>query len=293
MNFPNRYSRVPLLQAIRKAFFMSRIAQQTGVPLAELTAQNASGIHRRRFVGDVFKAGVALSAASLLDGCRKAADLIPEKPIASLSGIKGNDQRIVILGAGMAGLNCAYQLKKSGYSAQVYEASARSGGRMFSKQNVLGTEQITELGGEFIDTEHKDMLKLCHEFGLPLLDTLQKDEAELLRDTFFIGGRFYTEAEVIAAFAPYQKRIAADIRSLPAVMTFEEHNEQTLRFDNMSINAYLDSIGMQGFLRTGIEIDYLTEYGLEKEEQSAINFLYLFRANTAQGFQILGTSDER
>jgi monoamine oxidase len=293
MNMSNRYCRVPLLQAIRKAFFMARTAQQTGVPLAELSEQNIQGIHRRRFVGDVLKTGVALSAAGLLEGCRKAADLIPKKPVASLSGIKGNGQRIAILGAGMAGLNCAYQLQKAGYAAAVYEASSRSGGRIFSKQNILGTSQITELGGEFIDTEHKDMLKLCHEFGLPLLDTLQKEEAELLRDTFFIGGRFYTEEEVIAAFAPYQKRIAADIRSLPAVMTFEDHNEQTLRFDNMSITAYLDFIGMQGFLRTGIEIAYLTEYGLETEEQSAINFLYLFSANTAQGFQIFGTSDER
>jgi monoamine oxidase len=61
----------------------------------------------------------------------------------------------------------------------------------------------------------------------------------------------------------------------------------------MSIKAYLDTIGMQGFLRKGIEIAYLTEYGLETEEQSAINFLYLFSAATAQGFQIFGTSDER
>jgi monoamine oxidase len=98
---------------------------------------------------------------------------------------------------------------------------------------------------------------------------------------------------VIYAFQPFQKRIAADIRSLPAVMTFEQHNEQTVLLDQMSIKAYLDAIGMQGFLRKGIEIAYLTEYGLETEEQSAINFLYLFSANMAQGFQIFGTSDER
>jgi monoamine oxidase len=137
------------------------------------------------------------------------------------------------------------------------------------------------------------MLKLCHEFGLPLVDTLSKEESKLIRDSFYIGGRFYTEKEVIAAFQPYQKRIAADIRSLPAVMTFEQHDATTLRFDNMSVKAYLDAIGMHGFLRTGIEVAYLTEYGLETEEQSAINFLYLFSANTAQGFQIFGSSDER
>jgi monoamine oxidase len=61
----------------------------------------------------------------------------------------------------------------------------------------------------------------------------------------------------------------------------------------MNIKQYFDLIGLHGFLRTGLEVAYLTEYGLEIEEQSAINFLYLFSANTAQGFQIFGSSDER
>jgi monoamine oxidase len=290
-----KQSRVPLLNALRKAFSLSQEANKKGVPLNQLIDQSAEhALHRRRFIGDVLKTGVALSAAGLLNGCRKAADLFPaEPPGAQSMKMKSGQPNIVILGAGMAGLNCAYQLKKSGYLSSVYEGSARVGGRIFSKKNVLHPGLTTELGGEFIDTEHKDMLKLCHEFGLPLLDTLSPEELGLLRDSFYIGGRFYSEAEVIAAFQPYQKRIAADIRSLPVTMTFEDHNDQTLHFDRMSIKQYFDSIGLQGFLRTGLEVAYLTEYGLEVEEQSAINFLYLFSANTAQGFQIFGSSDER
>jgi monoamine oxidase len=293
-NIPKQ-SRVPLLNTLRKAFYLSQTANEKGsAPLDELVEHHAANaLHRRRFIGDVLKTGVALSAAGLLHGCRRAADLFPEEPAVQPLQLKASQPRIAILGAGMAGLNCAYQLKKAGIKASVYEASSRAGGRIYSQKNVLDAGLTTELGGEFIDTEHKDMLKLCHEFGLPLLDTLSKAESALLRDTFYIDGRFYTEAEVIAAFQPYQKRIAADIRSLPAVMTFEQHNEQTVHFDQMSIKAYLDVIGMQGFLRKGIEIAYLTEYGLETEEQSAINFLYLFSANTAQGFQVFGTSDER
>ena len=290
----HKASRVPLLAALRKAFFVTEQAEATGQSAQEILTQ-ANTLHRRRFIGDTFKAGVALSAAGLLNGCRKAADLIDEgrPPELQTTAAKTPGSNIVILGAGMAGLNCAYQLKKDGYSSTVYEASKRVGGRIFSEKNVLSPSLTTELGGEFIDTEHKDMLKLCKEFNLPLLDTLSPEEAALLRDSFFIDGRFYTEAEVLAAFEPYQKRIAADIRSLPVVMTFEQHDAQTLYFDNLSIKAYLESIGMTGFLRKGIEIAYLTEYGLETEEQSSINFLYLFSANTSQGFQIFGSSDER
>lgn len=298
MSYIKKQSRVPLLNTLRKAFLLSNESNKKGsAPLDELIEQSTmAAVHRRRFIGDVVKTGVALSAAGLLNGCRKAADLFPSEPAEPKSQSlkqKPNQPNIVILGAGIAGLNCAYQLKKAGYTATVYEASKRTGGRIFSKKNVLDPNLTTELGGEFIDTEHKDMLQLCHEFGLPLLDTLSKEETAFERDSFYIDGRFYTEAEVIAAFQPYAKRIAADIRSLPTVMTFEQHNDTTLYFDSMNIKAYLDSIGMQGFLRTGIEVAYLTEYGLETTEQSAINFLYLFSANTAQGFQIFGSSDER
>jgi monoamine oxidase len=298
MSINQKQTRVPLLAALRKAFFLSEKAAATQIPIDELLQQsNAHALHRRRFIGDVAKAGVALSAAGLLNGCRKAADLFPEAPPetgrTSSNTFKSSQPTIAILGGGMAGLNCAYQLKKAGYRSSVYEGSKRIGGRMWTEKGVVAPSLTTELGGEFIDTEHKDMLKLCHEFGLPLLDTLAPAEASFLRDSFYINGRFYTEEEVIMAFAPYQKRIAADIRSLPAVMTFEQHNPQTLYFDNLSITAYLDSIGMTGFLRTGIEGAYLTEYGLENNLQSSINFLYLFSANTAQGFQVFGSSDER
>jgi monoamine oxidase len=50
---------------------------------------------------------------------------------------------------------------------------------------------------------------------------------------------------------------------------------------------------MSGFLREAIETAYLTEYGLETDQQSAINFLYLFNPDTSEGFEIFGISDER
>ncbi len=193
----------------------------------------------------------------------------------------------------MAGLNCAWQLQKAGYTSTIYEGASRVSGRIFTKQNLLANGIYTELGGEFIDSNHKDMLALCSEFNLNLLDTGSKDEASFTRDSFYINGRFYTEEEVIAAFHPYAKQIRSDINSLPPVMTYDDHDATTERFDNMSITGYLDSIGMTGFIREGIETAYLTEYGLENDVQSSINFLFLFSPNTGNGFHIFGSSDER
>ena len=137
------------------------------------------------------------------------------------------------------------------------------------------------------------MLNLCSEFNLGLLDTGTAEESAYVRDSFYINGKFHSESQVINAFQPYASRIKADINSLPDVMTYDDHDATTVRFDNMSITAYLDSIGMNGFLRKGIETAYLTEYGLETDVQSSINFLFLFSPDTSDGFHIFGESDER
>jgi monoamine oxidase len=284
----------PLINALRKAFFIAKKSYETnGISPNKLIEEfTQSKLPRRQFISNVMKTGVALSAVSILSSCEKVLDLTPEhqKPVDE-SG--ENQAKIVIIGAGMAGLNCAYQLKKSGYESTIYEGSKRIGGRVFSKNNLLATGIYTELGGEFIDTNHEDMLQLCNEFGLSLLDTRTEAEESFARDSFFIDGRFYCEKEVIKAFLPYASRINSDINSLPDEITYDSYDQKAKYFDSLSIKEYLDSIGMTGFIRKGIETAYLTEYGLETDEQSSINFLYVFNPDTSEGFEIFGSSDER
>jgi monoamine oxidase len=293
-------SRIPLLNTVRKAFQLAMEAEKPlNPPLDELMElANHHKLHRRRFIGDMLKTGAAIGAAGLFNACRKVNEMAPSTPAPTIGatntlGARASQPSIAIVGAGMAGLNCALELKKAGYKANIYEAATRTGGRMFTKRDILASGLYTELGGEFIDSTHKDMLQLCKEFGLPLLDTRTRSESLYARDSFFMDGRFYSEEEVIAAFQPYAARIAADIRSLPNMMTYDNYDATTLRFDSMSITSYLNSIGMTGFIRKGIETAYVTEYGLEADVQSSINFLFLFSANTANGFDIFGTSDER
>src|SRR5215207_6330770 len=48
------------------------------------------------------------------------------------SGRRPGSERVAVVGAGIAGLHCAYRLQQSGLSVTVYEASNRVGGRMFT-----------------------------------------------------------------------------------------------------------------------------------------------------------------
>src|SRR5690349_19878841 len=60
--------------------------------------------------------------------------------------------RVVVIGAGVAGLTCAYRLLEHGIHASVYEASDRVGGRTKTLRGFFADGQIVEQGGEAIDT---------------------------------------------------------------------------------------------------------------------------------------------
>src|ERR1700691_2296548 len=51
---------------------------------------------------------------------------------------------VLILGAGLAGLVAAFELRQAGYKVKVLEYSARPGGRSWT---VRGGDRFTELGG--------------------------------------------------------------------------------------------------------------------------------------------------
>jgi len=44
---------------------------------------------------------------------------------------------------------------------------------------MMGEGLWTEMGGEFIDTDHEDMLNLARHFNLPLLDRHEASEMSL------------------------------------------------------------------------------------------------------------------
>src|SRR2546426_3980881 len=78
--------------------------------------------------------------------------------------------RIVIVGAGIAGLNAALTLQDAGLSCNIYEASDRIGGRMHSDTTTWADGMVSEWCGEFIDGNHHTLHHLVKRFGLEIVD---------------------------------------------------------------------------------------------------------------------------
>lgn len=76
--------------------------------------------------------------------------------------------RVIVAGAGLAGLTAARELTRRGATVRVVEARDRIGGRVWTTRDAPLAPFHAELGGELIDSDHKAIRSLCREFGLPL-----------------------------------------------------------------------------------------------------------------------------
>jgi len=93
--------------------------------------------------------------------------------------------RVVVIGAGLAGLRCATDLVAAGADVVVLEGRDRVGGRVWSHRFDDG--QVAERGAEFIDGDHTEVLALAHDLGLSVSTrSTRPDPSRVLIDA---GGR--------------------------------------------------------------------------------------------------------
>ena len=207
---------------------------------------------------------------------------------------------IVIVGAGMAGLTAAHFLRQGGVRAQVYEASMRVGGRMYTDRSTLANGQLVELGGELVDSDHVVIPALMASHDLTL-DDLIEATAGLQQDSFVFSSDGVgapsveiSEAAIVTAFMPVAVKMGM------AVMRAEGMDAASIaefdRIDQMSISDWLQTeagLAPSTLIRRILELAYLEEFGIEVADQSAWNLITLIDYGTPDPFRIFGDSDER
>jgi len=122
-------------------------------------------------------------------------------PIKLDGNVKGAS--VLILGAGLAGLVAAYELRKAGYQVKVLEYGARAGGRSWS---IRGGDRVTELGGATqecgfdrglylnpgpwrIPYHHGGFIDYCRRFNVPLEAFVQLNYNAYLHSKDAFGGK--------------------------------------------------------------------------------------------------------
>ncbi|MDB5565496.1 MAG: flavin monoamine oxidase [Tardiphaga sp.] len=130
---------------------------------------------------------------------------------ASESGYKGpvkldgdaKGASVLVLGAGLAGMTAALELRKAGYKVQVLEFNRRPGGRNWT---IRGGDSFTELGGQTQNCEfeqglylnpgpwripyhHRAVLDYCKRLNVALEPFVQLNHNALLHGTGAFGGQ--------------------------------------------------------------------------------------------------------
>ena len=211
------------------------------------------------------------------------------RPREEAWGAPAPDVRIGIVGAGLAGLVCADELRKKGIRATIFEAGTRAGGRCWSLRDFF-PGQVAERGGEFIDTPHKTLLGYAREFGLKLED-VDKEPGEVF---YFFGGQRHPESAVVEEYRDFVAVMRDDLRSLSNEPTADAHSDFDAALDALSLAEYLATRNAGALLRAVVEQAYKAEYGLEIAQQSCLNFLLFIHADRRSKFTPFGVfSDER
>jgi monoamine oxidase len=99
--------------------------------------------------------------------------------------------RVIVVGAGFAGLACAYELTSAGYDVKVFEARKRVGGRVLSLKNLIPGKNV-EGGGELLGSNHPHVLAYAAKFGFKFLDITE----EYATPPMILNGTRLTEQEV-------------------------------------------------------------------------------------------------
>ena len=115
-----------------------------------------------------------LAAFALVPSC---GDTASERSAAS--------RRVVIAGAGLAGLTAALDLKDAGWDVIVLEARDRVGGRVHTLRDNFTEGLHAEAGGESIDDNHDNIQALALRFGLPLE---RRPVAKIEHGVIYYGG---------------------------------------------------------------------------------------------------------
>jgi monoamine oxidase len=271
-------TRTPLFREVRRALTAARVAAQSGGsidPALEARAGLGRQRTRRRFLRDAAIAASALAAPSCVRGI----------------DARDTGASVAVVGAGIAGLTCAYRLHCAGVRVRVYEAQDRVGGRMFTGRGLFQHASAVELGGELIDSGHVRLRSLAAELGFEL-DDLHADAPDLARSLWFFQGERRSEREVVEAFVPIASAIARDRAVLGDAEIGPNSPPPIAALDRLSFAQWLDREGVSGWIRSLLEVAYETEMGLAPDAQSALNFLTLIDSNP-DPFRVFGESDER
>jgi monoamine oxidase len=89
-------------------------------------------------------------------------------------------QKIIVVGAGMAGLTAASLLKSAGHEVHILESTHRVGGRVYTIRAPFTHGHFFEAGAMRIPESHKLVMEYINKFKLPTNEFINSNPHDIL-----------------------------------------------------------------------------------------------------------------
>ena len=181
-----------------------------------MTLSRRNLIHRVGKAGGVAAAYRTMSAMGLL--------AVPEAYAGPPALPPGKGRKVVIIGAGIAGMVLAWELRKAGYAPMILEARARPGGRNWS---LRAGDEIRETGSvqrvqwdtaphlylnpgpARLPSHHEGILSYCRELGVALEVMSNDNRGALLQSDAAFDGKPQRNRQMVNDIRGYVAEMAA------------------------------------------------------------------------------------
>ena len=245
---------------------------------------DSRGISRRGFLTGAAGAAVAFGAGVPLSACGGG------------SGGKGRG-RVVVIGAGLAGLTAAHELRAKGWKVTVLEARDRVGGRCRTFRRELRYGQVAEAGGEFIDAAHSAVRGYAGDFGLEL-DDLRSGPSAKLADAVFRRGRLIERARFAdAAVRGEVERYQEQVDRYAAAIDVADPARTGAGLDPRSVGDMLDDLALDPDARFLVDAGLRARYAVDPADLSLLFHVVLSamarnaEADDRERYRVRGGSD--
>lgn len=221
-------------------------------------------ITRREFLQSTLAAGAGLFLSQYP---LSAADASHKPPLLA--------KRVLIVGAGLAGLACAYELRNTGHDVTIIEARPRIGGRVQTLTDFIPGKTV-EAGGEFIGSNHPAWLAYARRFNLRLIPS--EEDSKTAESPIFLDGKHLTPKEEVALWE--EMRFSLNLMNRDATLINPDQPWKSKRADNLDNRTtleWLNSLNLTDQCRRAVRAQLENDNAVSLEHQSYLANLTMVR----------------